>query len=824
VAALAGLDAHWGARTVISATVVIGPFVTSLFGSTRQTALVAVVAIAVCTASGEWNENWWSDAYLVRLLVVIVGAGFAVLSARGRVRLGVDRDRFRILTRAAQISDIAGGAVGETVQRLGELVVPALADVCVIDVLRGDGVERLAVVATGPRAEWIEAGVRGRVPGTEDVALRDRLAALHAGEATLVRRIDDAYLDAAARDPADRAFLGQLGARSVMSVPLRARGRTIGGMVLLATADSARTYGDDELAFAQVLSGRVALALDNAGLFSELESLEAQQTAALGSLAEAVTIERAGGELVYANEAAARALGYASSQELAEASGDRVLDRFETFTEDGVAVRPQDLPGRRVLAGEHPGPLLVRAVHRETGEERWRVLKSTAVLDRDARPHLSVNVLEDVTDVKRTELAQRFLAQAGELLSSSLDPEETLTRVARLVVPQLADWCQINLPDERGVLRSVAIAHSDPDKVAFAEGFNCRHPSRITDPGGAAAVLRSGEPRLVNEIPDALLEEAVDDPHAREELRRIGMQAVMIVPMVAARGPIGTITFVSAESGRRFSAADLALAQELGRRAGTAVENARLYTERSHIARTLQASLLPDALPELPGFAVASMYRPAGTETFVGGDFYDAFETAQGWMLLIGDVTGRGAEAAALTAQARHTLRIAATLLGDPAAAIRQLNRGLADKSELSICTVAMVLLRRRDGRATATVLCAGHPPALLVRDGSAQPVGRPGPVVGAWEDSTWPTETIELSAGDLVVLYTDGVTDATRDEERFGAERLAACLAGVGEPAEAVEAIRSAVVAFEEGAQADDTALLAAQWLGSGSSPPSSA
>jgi serine phosphatase RsbU (regulator of sigma subunit) len=209
------------------------------------------------------------------------------------------------------------------------------------------------------------------------------------------------------------------------------------------------------------------------------------------------------------------------------------------------------------------------------------------------------------------------------------------------------------------------------------------------------------------------------------------------------------------------------------------------------------------------------MYRPAGQETFVGGDFYDAFETAQGWMLLIGDVTGRGAEAAALTAQARHTLRIAATLLGDPAAAIRQLNRALVDKSELSICTVAMVLLRRRGAVTTATVLCGGHPPPLLVRDGIATPIGVPGPVVGAWEESTWSTQTVELHGGELIVLYTDGVTDAEGGEERFGDARLARCLDGATEPAEAVQRIRAALSAFEQGAQADDTAVLAAQWLG---------
>jgi PAS domain S-box-containing protein len=586
-------------------------------------------------------------------------------------------------------------------------------------------------------------------------------------------------------------------------------------MSLLVTGVSGRDYDEDVLEFAQILSGRVALALDNAGLFGELEALEAEQTAALGALTEAVTMENADGILVYANAAAARMLGHASPEAMLRAPERRLVDVYETFAQDGRRLGRADMPGRRVMAGEAPDPLLIRTIDRATGEERWRVLNASAVSGPDGRPRLAVNVLEDVTDVKRAEVAQRFLAQAGELLSSSLDHGETLTQVAQLVVPQLADWCVVEVPDDRGALRAVAVAHADPDKVAYARDYHRRHPARVSDARGAAAVLRTGSSQVFNALSDALLAEGIEDPQAQSELRAMGMRAVMIVPIVAATGPIGTITFVSAESGRTFAPGDLALAEDLGRRAGVAMENARLYSERSHIARTLQASLLPEALPEVPGFAVASMYRPAGQETFVGGDFYDAFETAQGWMLLIGDVTGRGAEAAALTAQARHTLRTAATLLGDPVAAIRQLNRALVDRSELSICTVAMVLLRRRGTATTATVLCGGHPLPMLVRDGVAVPIGRPGPVVGAWDDSTWSTQTVELHGGEVLVLYTDGVTDAEGGHERFGDERLAACLCGATDPAAAVQRVRAALTDFEQGAQADDTAVLAAQWLG---------
>jgi Stage II sporulation protein E (SpoIIE)/GAF domain len=509
--------------------------------------------------------------------------------------------------------------------------------------------------------------------------------------------------------------------------------------------------------------------------------------------------------------------GFASPQELLATPLERILDAFDSFTEDGEPLRIDETPGRRVLAGETPEPLLVRAVSRRTGEERWRVLKSTAVLDRDARPRLAVTVIDDITDVKRAELDQRFLARCSQALGSSLDHEETLARVARLAVPQLADWCAVSMPDQQGYLRAVAVAHADSGRIRFAREYNERYPTRTSDPGGLAQVIRSGEPQLVNDISDELLERVIEDREQLDALRGLGMRAVMLVPMVAASGVIGAISFVSAESGRTFTAADLRLAVELGRRAGTAVENARLYTERSDIARTLQASLLPDELPAIPGFGLASLYRPGGPESFVGGDFYDAFETPAGWMLVVGDVVGRGAEAAALTAQARHTLRTAGALLGDPLAALDQLNRALVQKRDLEICTLATVLLSTAGETTIATVTCAGHPPPLLVRAGEARPVGPAGPMAGAWDHSRWRAETLELLPGDVLVLYTDGVTDAQGEDGRFGADRLAATIRDAADADAAVGAIRAALEAFERGAQSDDTAVVAVTRLATG-------
>jgi PAS domain S-box-containing protein len=807
VVALTATDAHWGHRRVLISSVVVAPFVAALFGSLRQTTLVAMLATTACAVSGVWNDNFGQTDYVLRMLVVVVGGGFAVAGARSRLHLAADRRRFRLLSAAAGVAEDRG-SVDDVVQALSDLLVPDLADVCVIDVRRGDAVQRLAVAAAGPRAGEIRAGLERRAAAAGGAPA----GAMGSGQAHLIARATDEHARAAAHDEEDLRFLRSLEARSTVIVPLRARGQTIGSMALIVTGASGRRYDAGDLDFAGVLSGRVALALDNAGLFSELESLEARQSAALGTLAEAVTVQDPSGRLIYANEAAARALGFGSADELLAAPAERLAEDWESHLEDGSPLDMDQLPARRALRGEAAEPLLVRAVHRATGEERWRLIKASAVLDGEGRPRLAVNVIEDITEVKRAEAGQRLLAEAGELLASSLDYEETLAQVARLAVPDLADWCGVDIPGERGLLRSVAVEHADPAKVAFARDYNARYPARLSDATGPAQVIRDGRPQLVNEIPDALLAEAVGDPEQLAALRALGMRAVMIVPMVAAGGVIGTISFVSAESGRTFSAADLRLAEELGRRAGTAVENSRLYTERSRIARTLQAGLLPGALPEVPGFALASLYRPAGEEEVVGGDFYDAFETPAGWMLVMGDVTGRGAQAAALTAQARHTLRSVGRLLGDPVRAVEELNASLGERDELSICTVVVVLLGPAAWGATATILCAGHPPPLLVRHGEAARVGSAGPMAGAWKDASWQTATADLRAGDLLLLHTDGVTDAVGARGRFGDARLIESVRDARGAGDAVARVRRALEAFERGSQADDTALLAVE------------
>jgi serine phosphatase RsbU (regulator of sigma subunit) len=331
--------------------------------------------------------------------------------------------------------------------------------------------------------------------------------------------------------------------------------------------------------------------------------------------------------------------------------------------------------------------------------------------------------------------------------------------------------------------------------------------------------MRTGVPEFYPQITDELLRSAAQDLHQLERLRRVGARSVLTVPMVAATGVIGTITLGTIESGRRLTVEDLALAEELGRRAGTAVEHARVHGERSETAATLQAALLPPRLPELPELAIAARFRAAGGGDTVGGDFYDLFPIAgedRAWMVVMGDVTGKGAAAAAITSLARYAMRTAALYERDPSRVLQRLNHVLVhDDDRRRLCTAVCARVEPRPGGTAVTIACAGHPPPLRThRDGRVEAIGEPGTLLGAFEHGHWTDTAVELAPQESVVLYTDGVTDTRGAHSRFGIERLmdvVAAAAGRGAD-EVASALDDALLGFQEGPQRDDVALLVLQ------------
>lgn len=427
----------------------------------------------------------------------------------------------------------------------------------------------------------------------------------------------------------------------------------------------------------------------------------------------------------------------------------------------------------------------------------------------------------DITQAKSSEKALQQSKERFEMLARTSptilgmfpDYEPMLQRLAELIVPALADWCAVDLLEEGGSIRRLAISHADPSKAAFAKKLKELAP----DPNGSAPVvevLRTGRSDLQTTVTEKRLQAAARNSEHLLLLREIGHLSSMIVPLSARGRVFGTMTLVSAESGRKFGPSDLVLAEDLARRAAISIDNARLYHETNRIARTLQQSLLPPGVPEIPEVDLATLYLPAGEGTEVGGDFYDVFSTGRGgWAVVIGDVCGKGADAAAMTGLARHTIRAAAMQTRKPTRVLGMLNEAMIQSNPSNrFLTVAYSRIRPAQQRLHLTVACGGHPLPLIVRSGGiVEAAGRPGTLIGLFPDAEINEKPVDLLPGDAVVFYTDGVTEARSKSGTYGEARLRSLLkscAGMGAD-QILRTVKGSIEDFQEGGLRDDVALI---------------
>lgn len=408
----------------------------------------------------------------------------------------------------------------------------------------------------------------------------------------------------------------------------------------------------------------------------------------------------------------------------------------------------------------------------------------------------------------------RLLDEIARVSDGADDLPATLEAICDLLVPTVADFCMIDVLTDRGVERAAARASGRGGPEAQL-GLANREPST------PAPMIREGaeaslEPRFIERMGEADLRDLAHDPDDLTFLRGLGMRSAITAALRARGSVIGTVTLGTAWSRRRYRRHDARFARVLSGRLALALDNAGLFSdlervqrERAEIAATLQRGLMPPPLPDIPGWVAAAMYRPAGAENEVGGDFYDAFPIAGGWMLVIGDVTGRGAQAASVTAQARYTLRTAAWLSGDPLVAFATLNSALLARADSALCTVVALSLSA-DAAEPVRLAVAGHLPPLLIDGDAVTEVAEAGPVLGAFGDASWSLEQTAVGSGQQLVTVTDGITEAGGGEDRFGEARLRAELAGSASPAISVSKLEGALDRFTAGALEDDAAALA--------------
>ena len=494
---------------------------------------------------------------------------------------------------------------------------------------------------------------------------------------------------------------------------------------------------------------------------------------------------------------------------------------------------------RRLLEGELQTYTIEKRYLRKGDSEVWVNLTVSLVRDSSGEPAYFIAVVEDISERKKTEeerdlllvkeqLARAeavearrrltLLAAAGPALSASLDYRETLEGITRLLVPELADWCLLDIVEDDGSVNQLAAAHAERGKEDLLRRLREHREFGEGNPGSTAEVLRTGQSVLLPDVPDpTFYERALGSGEHLDILSSLRPRSLMCVPLSARGRTIGAITLVSSKPDRRYDEDDLLLVEDLAYRCALAADNARLYRDRSEIARVLQRSLLPPHLPEIPGVEVGAEYLPLGEANDVGGDFYDLINTVEdGWLCAIGDVRGKGVEAASVTALARYTIR-AVTLKNDrPSEVLAALNEAmLRQLPEDRFCTTACVRLEPEDGSegVGVDVSRAGHPPPLLVRsDGEVEEIGCSGRVLGVFPDAELRDTSLRLMPGEALVLYTDGVTEArSPDGDFFGEGRLRDLLSSCSgcDAATFARRIKGVVLDFQEGYPRDDLAIL---------------
>jgi PAS domain S-box-containing protein len=386
-------------------------------------------------------------------------------------------------------------------------------------------------------------------------------------------------------------ILREMGVRALYGVPL-IHGDAVIGVTYMGSRTAFEFSDEDKLLF-RTMASRATSVIVQAQLFSDLQraladrdKLVAQQAQERGRLEQILDQIPAGVLIAAAPDAQIRFANKRCQEILGRPAGRSGAVSNEPpwhpYHFDGRPYRFEETPRARALLGEE----VLEEFKIQRPDGRWIRIRAHAapVRDETGRIQSAVVAFEDVSEQNRDEESLRFLSEVGRQLAGSIEYEKTLSQLARLTVPRWADWFSVEL-QERGAVRTLVVAHADPAKQELAEELRRRFPPSELGEGGFAKVLRTGEPELFAEIDDQFLVAAAQNQEHLNALRKLGIRSAMVVPLKVRGATIGAITFVMAESGRRYDRRDLEMAQSFGHRAAMALENARLYREAASAVR-----------------------------------------------------------------------------------------------------------------------------------------------------------------------------------------------------------------------------------------------
>lgn len=752
---------------------VLPPLVAGLTTTPRRTGLVAAMSVAAAVALGvDHGGFFFSTSHGLRLAVVSLASALSVQTAILRERDQRTRRRLQLINAARDQLDAASGVEDALASFCRAAVAAGFAEWAVLDLRLPDG-ETMRVVESADVAA--ERGVEVRAGAT----------AASVSYALDAQRGGPDLLHGAPAELVDGLFeqSGRRGLRDVNVIIKNVSVGELGATYFLACPDPHPGWGEAETTQAGSLARAAAQRARSDQLIDrithaqqELSESRDEIAAIVSGIASGVIAQRPDGEIVYANEAAAQMLDMGDADAMIGRNYQEVLDRLILRSEDGAPFPDSDVPSRRALRGEANPTALFRYIVRRTGEELWMYVRASAIEDASGKPVLAIAVIEDNTLRKRDELAQHFLADASDRLAASLDFDSAVQALARSAVPAIADWCTVEMAEPGGRIETVAVAHADPAMEETVRAFRREHPVRHGDGYGPAKAIDTGEASLYEQVDAERIREIYNDESRAQAVAPLAPRSSLTAPIVVRGTPIGSIMLAATREGARFTTYDLDTVVELGRRAGTVLDNARMHTERMRMLASLQESLIPAELPELEGVELSATFRPAERDSEVGGDFYDAFELPDGSSaLVIGDVCGKGPEAAALTALARYTIRTAAMTESDPRAILEKLNAALIEQvSDGRFCTVAFARLATGPHGVDVDAVSAGHPLPLVVGSASPRALGRPGTLLGVVERPDLPVERAHLGPGESLMLYTDGLSGgSTTDDTRYALELI---------------------------------------------------
>lgn len=636
-----------------------------------------------------------------------------------------------------------------------------------------------------------------------------------------------------------------VGARAALGTPVGAGDQPWG--VLSAYSREVRPWSTEEIAFLEAAAGMLGLGVARLVTEEALRSATVHLDLSLAAGGLGAWSWTQGDRRVTLSASALDLHG------ITAAELDALPDHY------GDLVHPDDrvhLVGavEGALAGGDHWSIAFRVVRHHDRAVRWMQAWGQLVTEAGRPPRL-VGVCADVTDRvadqerREAELAAETVArlraeqagarlatlsEASNLFTQSLEPEVILAALADFCVPLLADVCRVETTDDHGALVTSVVRGIDPERVSALEALTEMCPgadaiggaaddgavpaeaSERTDPSSGVA---RAAPTVFADLGAGDYERVCSSPDQHRELARLGPTSVVVAPLVARNQVIGRLTLIDTDRGRRHPPDHLEMVTELAARAAVALDNGRLHESRARMVESLQSVLVPRALPDADGVEFAARYHAATPSEGVGGDFYDVFEIADHrWGVLVGDVCGRGPDAAALTGLVRHSIRAAAVRDPRPLQVLAQTNDAVIDQiDDFRFCTATYVLVERGSGGVVARLASAGHPRPVVLRAGQPpELVACSGVLLGVVRRPELVEIDVHLGPGDALVLYTDGVTEARGTDGLFGEERLVEVLGAVaGGSAEEIAASLEAAVGAHRRSGADDLAILVVQATG---------